>query len=509
MPTPTPGFRLAIRDLSPLGTSPQQFMSDRWTVEAVTELPGFPATKLQTDLLSDYWSAYNARSSNTWITAVSDDTTGASTTRNLGLIAVLGLNRRTPSALLPGTSYTPSTVRFRVDSFPFKNRIRPPCTLSSRVNLSGLDTDFTSHPLDPPDDPAPVGYVETKLTPTSSIAATSLIATFGNAYATERALSGTQTFRVHLCDVNNPTQIPNATVAIYQSGVLVSTLSSPTYEHVTVANSSGGFIFTYTFLASSLTSQTAALQMHISTTTACDFIGTELVLNLTGHLYDSGVETFTGVDTDAFAERLDLTLNTGVTYVHVEFGDFCSYTTATYTKTGGGTASANTYTSIVAPGDSDGRLHVGRFLAADAIVFPINGTGGYNLQAATNETTSSGGLRTRSGAARSTRSLVEWTEMDLSIIRVSRVLKQLLMRQKAALGLLRNPTLLVPDPLMTEGYTDEETRPRWVLLSAVTETHAGRMSGVDSDAYADNSNHIRDHWDVNMHLLEHSGALRV
>src|SRR4051812_44441709 len=113
-------------------------------------MPGFPSTKLQTDLLSDYWSAYNHRSSNTWISATSDDTTGAISTRNLGIIGLLGVNRRTPTSLLPSILYTLNTLRFRVDSYPLADRIRPPFTINSRTNLTGADANLTGHPLDPP-----------------------------------------------------------------------------------------------------------------------------------------------------------------------------------------------------------------------------------------------------------------------------------------------------------------------------------------------------------------------
>jgi hypothetical protein len=494
---PLAGFRLAIRDLSPTGS--QVFLSDRWTITSGSAMPGFPTSKLQTDLLSDYLSAYNHRPSNTWIQAQSDAAT--SSARTLGLIGLLGLNRRSPSSLLTGTSYTANTIRFRVDSYPLSDRIRPTFTLSSSVNLNELDPGLV-HPLNPPDDPAPSGYAEGKMAPASSILATSAVILFANPYATERVLSGTQTFRVHLRDANNPAQIPLTTVVLYQSGSPVKTLAPVSYEKVAVSNSSGGFIITYAFLVSDLASTTAAIEMHVSTSTACDFIGTELLLNHTGYLYDSGVIDYSGTDLMMAVQALDLTLPSGAIYVHVEFSDFCSYTSGTYTKVGGGTASAATYTSIVQPGDADGRLHVGRFLVADSIIFPINGLAGYNIQSQSD----SQPARTRSGSLAGNRVQIDWNDYDLSIIGISRVLQQRIERQIRALGIMRTPTLVYPDPNMTEGYVDEQTMPRWVAVASKAESHIGRLTGIDSDVNADGLNHTRDRWDTMLHLTDHNGV---
>lgn len=476
-------------------------MSDRWTLSTGSEMTGLESSKLQQDLLSDYWSSYNHRASASWIEAVSDAATSES--RRLWLVGLLGLNRRSPSALVSGLSYTGNTVRVRIDSYPLSSRIRPAFTLNNKVNLTGSDSALTSGPIDPPDDPAPSSYVETKLTPTSSGSATSLRALFSNHYATERALTGNIILRVHLRDVNTPTSIPNLTASIYQSGVLVSVSQTVSYERVAVSSSSGGYIVSIIFAAAGLTSQTAAIEAQLSTSTACDWIGLEMVLDLTGHLYDSGKVDLSAVEPAAvFAARPDLTLPTGVIYCHIEFSDFCTYTTASYSVVGGGSANALTYSSIVAPGDPDGRLHVGRFLAADALVFPIQSPGGYNLQTVSGTEPA----RTRSGSLRGARAAIEWVEADLSIIRISRILLQKIERLVRTLGIMRTPTLLVPDPGLTEGYVDEQTSPRWVVIGARSETHAGRMTGKDEDVDADGLNHTRDRWDVALRLIDHNGV---
>src|SRR5689334_17930642 len=121
MTDPISGFRLAVRDLAPYGA--QLFMGDRWALATGSAMPGMEATKLAGDLLSDYWSSINHRASCSWIEATSDVATSSS--RKLRLLGVLGLNRRSPSALLAGTAYTPNTARVRVDSYPLSTRIRP------------------------------------------------------------------------------------------------------------------------------------------------------------------------------------------------------------------------------------------------------------------------------------------------------------------------------------------------------------------------------------------------
>lgn len=476
-------------------------MSDRWTMTTGSALPDSPATKLQTDLLSDYWSSYNHRASNSWIQAQSD--TATSSARRLWLIGLLGMNRRLPTALVQGVSYAANTVRVRVDSYPLADRIRPVLALSSKVNLTGADALLTGHPINPPDDPAPTGYVETKLTPTSSASATSLIATTTNHYATERALTGNVTIRFHLRDVNEPTKIPNLVLAIYQSGSPVSVTMTTSYERVTVTTSSGGFIIDNVFPVSELASSTAAVEIRASTAAACDWIGVEVIFNHTGYLYDSGnVDISAQTRPDILVLRPDLTLPAGVVYVHVAPSAFCSFTTASYSKVGGGSADAQTFTSIAAPDDTDGRLHIGRFIASDALVFPIAGIGGYNLQAMTDAQLT----RTRSGSLRGRRVGVEWVESDLTVIGISRVLLQRIEQLIRVLGIMNGPTLLVPDPDMTEGFTDEQTAPRWVVIGGKAETHIGRLTGMDEDVDADGVNHVRDRWDVGLHLVDHGGV---
>lgn len=502
--TTTPGFRFAVRDVSPNGS--QLLMSDRWGIITGSALSSFPISKLQTDLLSDFWGAYNHRSSNCWVEGNSgNDAQGnISTTRNIGAIGLLGINRR--SAAIPTTissGATPNTFRIRVDNVQISDRIRPSFTITSKTNLSGADTNLTTGPIDPPDDPAPSGYAETELTPTNPALATGVVVTFANHYSTERALSGTQTIRVHVREVTGSQLIPIITTAIYQSGVFVKTLTSPLYEFVAVTNADGGFIASYTFLASDLTSQTAAIQLHVDTSTACNFVGIEWVANLTGHLYDSGVLDFAGIDLTMLAVALDRPIGAGINYVHIEPSDFCSYSITDYAKVGGGPEiSAYIYTSIVNPGEPDGRFHAGRFLAADAIIFPINGLAGYNLTTSSDASPS----RTRSGSFHGSRAANEWIEADLSIIGISRVLQQRLERLFRALGIMRNPTLLIPDPLMTEGYIDEQTTPRWVVLASKAESHIGRLTGIDSDVSADGLNHTRDRWDMAVHVVEHNAV---
>jgi hypothetical protein len=493
------GFRFAVRDMSYSGA--QQFMSDRWVVATATAMPSFPASNLGIDLLSLYWSAYNQRASNTWIQAMSDDSTGALSTRSIGAIGLLGINRRMPTALIPQVTYTSNTARIRVDSYPIADRIRPTLSISSSVNLTG-DSHALNHPIHPPDDPAPAGYAETKLSPTNTALATSIVVSFPNFYSGERALSGTQTFRVHVRDVNTPGNIPAITAVIWQRGAPAYTLISPTYEKVSLLNSSGGFIATYTFTTANLVGVNDAIDMHVNTTTACDFIGMEMLFNLTGHLFDSGVVDYSGQDLTMIGTGMDLTLNTGISYVHVEMSDFCYYGSASYSKVGGGSANATIFTSVTNPGEPDGRFHAGRFLAADAIVFPINGLAGYNLSTSSDASPS----RTRSGSLHGSRAANEWMEADLSIIGISRVLQQRLERLFRALGIMRNPTLLIPDPLMTEGYIDEQTTPRWVVLASKAESHIGRLTGIDSDVGADGLNHTRDRWDMAVHVVDHSAV---
>jgi len=507
----TSGFRMAVRELAPDGT--QIFPSDRWTVSTGTAMPGFPASKLLTDLLSDYWSAWSSRASASWISVVSSS--AGILARSIGLIGILGVNRRTPTAFLPrigevrgdgstitvGTLYTPNTVRFRIDSHPLSDRIRPTFTVTSKTNLTGSNSNLTGHPIDPPFDPAPVGYFETKLSPTNSALATSVVLTFANHYSTESPLAGTETFRVHVRNVNSPLLVPSLTTVIYQSGSPVLTLSFPTYEHVEAESSSGGFIVTYTFAAASLASQTAAIEMHVSASTACDFIGAELVLSIST-IYDSGVKTFSDIDLSAVVERLDFT-NAGITYFHIEPGDFCSYIAATYSKVGGGTASVNVYSPIVAPGDADGRLHVGRLVISDALIFPISNSG-YQIQ----RQSTGGGQRTstRAGSFRAPRVSIEWNDIDLSIVHLSQTLHQKLSRLLRVLGLSRTPTLLVPDPAMTEDSIVEQTMPRWVVVTSKSEAHQGRLTGIDTDSLSDGNVHTRDHWDLNVRFSEHSGV---
>jgi len=496
MTDPVAGLRFAVRDLSTTGAV--LYPSDRWTITTGSAMPGFDTSKLTGDILGDYWSAINHRSSCSWVQAQSDNVI---VNRNLGVVSLIGINRRTPSAVLPGVTYGNNLFRLIVDTYPIASRVRPPMTLNSKVNLTGADANFTGHPLDPPDDPAPVGYAETKLTPTNPAIATSIVGTWANYYATERPLAGTCVVRFHLRDVNNPLLIPSVTASIWQSGSsVISLVSYVDLEHVEVGNSSGGFVFTYSFLASALASQTAAMELHLSTSTACDFIGVELVLDHSGYSYDSGLLDFPNVDMDSFTLRPDITIST-TTYVYVEPGPFNSYLTTPFTRVIGGVLNAHIYSSIVNPGDPDGRFHAGRFLAADTIITPLASPSGWNLSSASDSTPA----RTRAGSFRGGRSPLEWTEADMTIIGISRLTVQAIERLIRTLGIMRVPTLLIPDPNMTEGYSDEQTRPRWMVVGSKAETHIGRFTGIDPDVLADGMNHTRDRWDMVLHWIDHNG----
>src|SRR3954471_7432793 len=118
MTAPAAGFRIATRDTDVNGA--QVFMSDRWTISTGSAMPNNPTTKLTSDLISDYWAARNHRSSNIWIQAASDNLTQA---RNLGAAALLGFNRRVPTAVT-GVNYTSNTIRMRADKYPLADRIR-------------------------------------------------------------------------------------------------------------------------------------------------------------------------------------------------------------------------------------------------------------------------------------------------------------------------------------------------------------------------------------------------
>jgi len=496
MTDPVSGFRLASRFIGQTGA--QLFMTDdtsAWTLTTGSALPDFPASKLQSELVSDAWVAYNSRASNIWI-----QTTGFVTAQNIRLIGLLGINRVAPTSNISGYGNSLSQIRVRIDSYSLADRIRLPLTITSKTNLSGSDSDFTGHPIDPPDDPAPSGYAETKLSPTSLGSATSLIGTWTNPYATERALAGTQTVRIHVMDANNPSLIPLLTANIYQSSSLSLSLTSPTYEWVVVANSSGGYIFTYTFDASSLASQTAVMELRASTTTACYFIGCEIVCNHTGYLYDSGDLDYTGQDLTSFAQRLDFPV-TGTYWIHVQPSDFYLYNLTTRNFVGGGTTIVRYASPIINPGDADGRFRAGRFLASDAIITPINGINGWNLTTQTNSSPS----RTRSGSFHGSRSSLEWLEADMSIVGVSRQTVQKIEKLVNTLGIMHTPTLIVPDLSMSEGYIDEQTKPRWMVVGSKAETHIGRMTGRETDYLADGNNHTRDRWDMALHWVEHNG----
>lgn len=498
MTSPVAGFRLAVKFRNQNGQNLYLTDDSAWTITTGSSDPSFPSSKLTQDMLSDYWSSLNARASNSWVQA-----TGPASQLNIGVIGLLGVNRIYPIGITNVTTVgvTPSTSRFRVDTFALADRIRPPFTITSTVNLTGASSNFTGHPIDPPDDPPPAGYAETKLSPTNSALPTSLIGTWPNSYATERALSGTQTLRVHMRDVNNPTFIPSVTAVIYQSAAPVVTVTGASWEKVAVLNSSGGFIMSYPFNASLLS--TAVMELHIATSTACDFIGIELIQNHTGYLFDSGVVDMSGTDVQDLAQRLDLPIN-GTYWIHVDTGDFCLYKSGTYTAVVGGTLTAKTYFSIIGPGDADGRFHAGRFLAADTATFPISNTGGWNIQSASSISLS----RTRSGSLHGSRFPVEWTEADMLLPggSLSRPMLAKIERILKSIGIMQYPTLLIPDPNMMEGSVERQNAPRWMMLSSRTENHVGQMTGINNDVLADGSNHSFNRYDIQLHWVEHNGS---
>lgn len=493
MADPVSGFRLANRETSTLGHV--RFPSDTWAITTGSAVSAMPNSRLQTDMLADTWTAVNHRSSCTWIQAA-----GVVINGEVKAIGLLGMNRKSPTVADLGT-LTENTIRLRVDTYALADRVRPPFTISSKVNLTGADANLTGHSIDPPDDPAPAGYAETKLTPTNPALPTSIIGTWANYYGTERELNDEQILRVHLSDANDETAVPVVTISVYQGGVPAFTPLLLFVEKVSAASSSGGFIFNYTFNATDLTSHSGVMELHLSTATACDFIGLELIANHSNYLYDSGPIDYTTEDLFSHTGRPDLTVANGTTvYVHVELSDFCWSASDNYSIAGGGTQAALSFTSIVNPGQPDGRFRAGRFIASDAAIFPISSPS-FNLRPASTISPT----RTRSGSIHGTRAPLEWMEGEFTISCISRALLQKLDRMVSTLGLSLRPTLLIPDPLFTEGAVDDETKPRLIVITSYEREHIGRLSGITDDADSDGLNHTHDRWNVHISFMEHNG----
>jgi hypothetical protein len=390
------------------------FMGDFWTLTAASAQPGYPASNLLNNSGAP-WVSWGQRASHNWLQVQSDTRSG---TRYLGIFGLLGIDRQFSTHATAGVTRTANTYRVLIDDlYPIATRRRPAVSSVSLTNLTGSFT-LLNGPVDPPD-LIPTDYVSTAMSATNPALNTVLVADFENFNATERPLSGTQTLRIHYRDSAVIANQPAISVTLRYSGAAHGSALTASI----VEKTSEGFIFTYTFAASSLPGLTGRLGVTVTGTTAGGStpipIGLEWIAELSGWKWDSLLDplidgsipysqiielpTMTGTLDPFIGETVPIEIaNAATVYAYLEFSDFSEFTLTAgpvrhYSPAGGFQSAAMYATRLVA-----------QEIGIDA---DFASPGGLNFRKGSD----AGVTRSRSGSSRSPRSSTSEDELDVVV----------------------------------------------------------------------------------------------
>lgn len=446
------------------------------TVRVATEYAARPSSKLLNDNLDDIWTAYNQRSSGTWIEWESDI---VAADRVIGLVGVLGTNRIAPTYPEASSAFRtlPSYWRVRAHTDPIRQSIRPGIMSASLTNLTG-SPDILEAPLDAPEPFVDGASPEqTKLAKVSNSANTVLLATFDNHTTIPGYLqidpAGTHTLRVYYQHSQADLTIPTLTTKLYQGGVAVPggtlTANSSITEQVSYDDFGiirEGFILTYTFSSALIPVLDDPLQVQITgthiTTSTPEPVRVEWIVALTGYTYDSGwVEAGSAALTGDYFMHPDIPIpaNTQL-WIYIEFSDFAEVTVASYT---GG--SARTYSSITGePGQNEKAFSAGRLVIAETVEIRADQVGGLNRR----KSGDLPALRTRGGQPRGSRNPLSWTDYDFAAVLQSedRVFEEL---ESFFVGVGFDQPFWV---------SLNDDRGLWAMLTSWEQPHAGAQIGT-------------------------------
>lgn len=448
------------------------FMSDFWTLTAATEQEGYPASNLLTSDLNQKWVSWGQRASHNWLELQSDS---KNSYRLIAIAGLLGIDRTNPSHPDTG-SFSQNNYRVIIDSlYPIASRRRPPVETIVLGNLVGTVDDLNG-PLDPPS-LVPAGYVSTKMTTPDDTLDTLLIADFANYNATERPIvpNASHRLRLHYVHSTAPATIPDLEVKMRYS----ASLTGSALVVQDIEQTSEGWIFTYSFNASTFAGTTGRVGVQVTGSTTGTStplpIGIEWIAELGWGEGDSALDSWLHIAGISYPQIVELPSKLTASDLPPETFGYEIYSNETvwvYIELSDWIEQLE-FATIPLGGFEDSAFYAGRLVISEGSKVDLREQGGYNRR----KSSDVGMIRTRGGTLRGTRNALHWDEHDFNarIQSQSNVIGELeTFFERAG---MRNPVVLIPD----------ETVPDQAVYGVLT-----RWELADVGAYVPNTGDVDD-----------------